>query len=127
LHERRVGALSGTPTHGSDGVWPDTLRLWIAGQTDYAPPGAESYDAIRARVLPAWERVMEYRPGETRVVVAHGVVIRVLLLNLLEGYGVADWQRLGPIRNVGVTELLHEETGWKAVRLNEPPSGVAEA
>ena len=30
LHERRVGALTGTPTSGTDGVWPDTLRRWIA-------------------------------------------------------------------------------------------------
>src|SRR5262245_45757038 len=57
LHERRVGTLAGTPTQGSDGVWPDTLARWVAGETGYAPPGAESYDAIRARVLPAWERL----------------------------------------------------------------------
>src|SRR5262245_45515654 len=41
LHERRVGGLSGTPTNG-DGVWPQTLRRWLAGDTGYAPPGAES-------------------------------------------------------------------------------------
>src|SRR4051812_44175786 len=34
LHERRVGALSGTPTHDHGGVWPATLRRWLAGATD---------------------------------------------------------------------------------------------
>src|SRR5262249_51225625 len=48
LHERRVGELSGTPTAGRDGVWPDTLRRWMAGDTGFAPPGAESFDAIHA-------------------------------------------------------------------------------
>jgi broad specificity phosphatase PhoE len=126
LHERRVGALAGTPTGGRDGVWPDTLARWVAGETDYAPPGAESFDAIRARVLPAWERATADRPGETRVVVAHGVVIKVLLLSLLPGYGVADWQRLGKVRNVALTELLHENGEWRALRLNEPPPGLTD-
>ena len=40
LHERRVGALSGTPTGGKEGIWPDTLRRWMAGDTGYAQPGA---------------------------------------------------------------------------------------
>jgi broad specificity phosphatase PhoE len=121
LHERRVGALSGTPAGGAEGPWPDTLRRWMAGDTGYAAPGAESFDDIRDRVLPIWERVT--REERTVVVVAHGVVIRVLLLSLLPGYGVADWKRLGPIRNVAIHELVRE-SAWRAVRLNETPPGV---
>src|SRR5437773_2716437 len=45
LHERRVGSLSGTPHGGQDGVWPETLRRWVAGETAYAPDGAESFKA----------------------------------------------------------------------------------
>src|SRR5262245_60490185 len=52
LHERRVGALQGTPTRGNDGVWPETLARWLAGETNYAPEGAESFDDIRDRVVP---------------------------------------------------------------------------
>ena len=124
LHERRVGALSGTPTNGSDGVWPDTLRRWVEGDTGFAPPGAESFDAIRDRVCPVWERMTAGRPGETQVIVAHGVVCKVLLLTLLPGYSIADWRRLGPMLNVGVHELVLEADGWRAVRLNEPPAGL---
>jgi len=121
LHERAVGALSGTPTHGSDGVWPETLRRWVEGDTAYAPPGAESFDAIRERVVPVWERLTAERPGETQVIVAHGVVCKVLLTTLLPGRGVADWMRLGPAPNVGISELVWEG-GWRAVRLNVPPA-----
>jgi broad specificity phosphatase PhoE len=118
LHERRVGALSGTPTAGPDGVWPDTLSSWVAGDTGYAPPGAESFDAIRARVLPVWHRLTTRYEEQTLAIVAHGVVIKTLLLSLLPGYSVADWHRLGPIGNVAIYELAREADGWVGVSRN---------
>jgi 2,3-bisphosphoglycerate-dependent phosphoglycerate mutase len=126
LHERRVGALSGTSTQSKEGVWPDTLRRWVAGETGYAPPGAESFDAIRDRVLPVWRRLTREFAGQTLVIVAHGVVIRVLLLSELPGLGPGDWHRLGPIRNLGVNELLWTGAEWEAVRLNEVPAALVE-
>ncbi|HVS39587.1 MAG TPA: histidine phosphatase family protein [Gemmataceae bacterium] len=124
LHERAVGALSGTPTHGSDGVWPDTLQRWITGDTGYAPPGAESFDAIRERVCPIWDRLTAERTGQTQVIVAHGVVCRVLLVTILPGLSVADWRRLGPVPNVGITELVWQGE-WRAVRMSVPPAELA--
>jgi broad specificity phosphatase PhoE len=124
LHERRVGALGGTPTQGGNGVWPDTLKRWLAGDTGFAPPGAESYDALRARLLPVWQRLTAELDGQTFAVVAHGVVCKVLLLELLPGHTVADWHRLGPIANVGIHELLRDGppgAPWYAVRLNDVP------
>jgi probable phosphoglycerate mutase len=123
LHERGVGLLAGTPTNGE--VWPDTLARWMAGDTGFAPDGAESFDAIRARVLPVWDRIVADFAGETIAIVAHGVVIKVLLLSLVAGYTVADWKRIGPIRNVGITELRSDPESWRLVRLNELPPAVA--
>ena len=124
LHERRVGALSGTPTKQRDGLWPETRRRWLAGDTAYAPPGAESYDDIRRRVLPVWQRVTTENAGQTIVIVAHGIVCRVLLLSLLPGYSIGDLNRIG-IDNVAINELLHEGETWRALRLNELPAEVA--
>jgi broad specificity phosphatase PhoE len=128
LHERRVGVLSGTPSGLRDGPWPQTLRRWVAGETGYATAGAESFDDIRDRVLPIWERLTIQHEGKTLVVVAHGIVCRVLLLSVLPGWTVADWPRLGPIRNVAVHELLREAAGapWRALRINEVPAGLPE-
>jgi broad specificity phosphatase PhoE len=126
LHERRVGALSGTSTLGKEGVWPDTLRRWVAGETGYAPPGAESFDAIRERVLPVWRRLTRDHQGRTLVLVAHGIVIRVLLLGELPGLTPGDWHRLGPIRNLALNELLWTGAAWEAVRLNEVPAFLVE-
>jgi broad specificity phosphatase PhoE len=124
LHERFVGTLSGTPFTTTEGVWPETLRRWVAGETGYAPAGAESLDAMRDRLLPVWHRVAERHAGGRVVVVAHGLVCKVLLLSVLPGWSVADWVTLGPVRNVGVSELLLSRAGWEAVRLNAVPDEV---
>lgn len=124
LHERRVGGLSGTPNTDPEGLWPQTLRRWAAGETSYATEGAESFDDIRDRVLPVWERVMLEHAGKTLVIVAHGIVCKVLLLSLLPGYGARDWPHLSPIRNVAVSELLHTDGIWQANTLIEQPPPI---
>jgi probable phosphoglycerate mutase len=126
LHERRVGILSGTATSDPDGPWPLTARKWAAGETRYATPGAESFDDIHARVVPVWQRLTRDYAGRTLVIVAHGVVCKVLLLSLLPGWSVADWPRLGPIRNVAVTEMLESDGLWHAVSLIEQPPVIRE-
>lgn len=124
LHERRVGALSGTPFAQADGVWPETLRRWVAGETWYAPDGAESFDDIRARVLPAWDRLVSRYRERCLVVVAHGVVCKVLFFSLLPELSVADWHRIGPVKNAAISELICDGVRWWAVRLNELPEAV---
>jgi broad specificity phosphatase PhoE len=126
LHERRVGALSGTPFAVSEGIWAETFARWVAGDTGFAPPGAESLDDLRERLLPVWHRLTEEHAGRSLVIVAHGVVCKVLLVSLVTGLGVADWRRLGPVRNVGVTELVGGAQGWTMVRYNEMVGTVAE-
>jgi broad specificity phosphatase PhoE len=124
LHERRVGALVGTPTKGHDGVWPETLRRWLSGDTAFALPGAESFDDIHRRVLPVWQRVTTEHAGKKLVIVAHGVVCRVLLLSVLPGYSISDWHNI-QIYNVAINELLRDGESWRALRLNELPAEVA--
>jgi broad specificity phosphatase PhoE len=120
LHERKVGVLQGTPTSDPGGAWPATLKRWLGGETSYAPPGAESFDDLRARVLPVWDRLTREWEGKTLIVVAHGVVCKVLLVSLLPGFGLEAWPRLGPIPNVGVSELVRADDGkWRAERLND--------
>ncbi len=59
------------------------------------------------------------------MIVAHGVVCKVLLLRLLPGHSAADWNKLGPSRNVGISELVRAHTGWLALRINEVPPAAA--
>jgi broad specificity phosphatase PhoE len=118
LHERRVGALSGKSTEETGELWPGTLSRWLGGETAYAPRGAESFDDIRARVLPVWQRLTAEHAGETLCIVAHGVVCKVLLLSVLPGWSVGDWKRLGPIANCALHDLECDGDGWRGLRLN---------
>jgi broad specificity phosphatase PhoE len=111
LHERKVGPMQGTPVVGHLGVWPDTLARWVAGETSYAPEGTESFDQIRDRVLPVWDRITRENQGKTIAIVAHGIVIRVTLVSVLEGYNPADWSRLGRIANASLSEVVAVRKG----------------
>jgi broad specificity phosphatase PhoE len=119
LHERKVSTMSGKSFDGEGGIWPDTVRRWMNGDTGFAHAGAESFDDLQARLLPAWHRAIEPHADKTLVIIAHGVVIKVLLLSLLPNWSVADWQKLGSIDNVAVTELRFENAHWQALRIND--------
>jgi probable phosphoglycerate mutase len=124
LHERKVGNMQGTPIQNEFGVWPETLARWVAGETDYAPAGMESFDQIRNRVVPVWNRVTLENKGKSIVIVAHGIVCRVILLSILEGYNAADWQRLGRIANVSISEVIENGRTWRAERIGHVPDEV---
>ncbi|HJZ55214.1 MAG TPA: histidine phosphatase family protein [Gemmataceae bacterium] len=120
LHERRVGVLSGTAFSSEGGPWPETITRWVAGETAFTTPGAESFDQLRARLVPAFERVADRFAGGRVLVVAHGVVCKVLLLSLLPGYGPADWMRIGRVANLAATELIRDGATWAAGALHPP-------
>ena len=125
LHERRIGTLSGTTFSPADGPWAETARRWTAGETSYSTPGAESFDEITARVVPTWNRAMEKFPDGRVVVIAHGIVCKVLLLSLLDGKGPADWATLGRSANLAVSELTPNGLLWEAGQLLTVPPPVA--
>ena len=125
LHERCVGELSGTSFSSQSGPWHDTIHRWMAGDTSYTTPGAESLDDLIARLVPALERIARRFPDGRTVVVAHGVVCKVLLLALLPDRGIADWQKLGKVTNLAVSELHFDGMTWSAGKLLEVPPPVA--
>lgn len=125
LHERKVGTLSGTVNNLPDGPWRKTLSRWLNGETAFAPEGAESLDQMLARILPVWNEITSKYEGETVVIVAHGAVLKVLLLTILQEWCIADWDKFGVIPNVGITELVFNQH-WESKRLNEVPLGASE-
>jgi probable phosphoglycerate mutase len=124
LYERKVGKMQGTPVCGEFGVWPETLKRWVDGETSYTPEGMESFDDIQRRVMPVWERIAHDFQGKSVVIVAHGIVCRVLLLSVLEGYNVADWSRLGRIGNVSISKVVGDGKKWVAERIGYLPEEV---
>jgi probable phosphoglycerate mutase len=121
LHERKVGILSGQP-FTENHIWAETSWRWSSGETGYAHQGAESLDELRARLVPAWERVTRRHDGRRLVIVAHGIVCKVLIANLVAGQ---SWEKLGAIRNVAVHELRREGAEWMLPRFGWLPSDFA--
>ncbi|HEX8463733.1 MAG TPA: histidine phosphatase family protein [Abditibacterium sp.] len=83
--------------------YADLWRARVADPWSVPPPGGESYQALWARLEPAWNRVLEAHRGQTVVVVGHNGSLRVLLCQLL-GAPPANARRL-QIGNCSVTRI----------------------
>lgn len=114
LHERRIGPLSGQTRDEGWRTYDEARRRWTAGEVDYTHEGGESFAAIRDRVVPAFQALADSHPGQAVVVVAHGMVIRVLLASILDSHGPADFGSF-PIEHVGVYDLRWDGRGWRWV------------
>jgi 2,3-bisphosphoglycerate-dependent phosphoglycerate mutase len=118
LHERKIGPLSGKSREEGWETYAATKERWIAGDLEYTHPGGESYADIRRRVVPLVEDLAARHRGETIIVVAHGVVIRVVLTSMVAGFRPADFDRIA-IDFASVNELLFDGTTWTAGSLNQ--------
>jgi broad specificity phosphatase PhoE len=118
LHERRMGPLSGLSREEGLSAYTEAKRRWMAGEVDYTHEGGESFADIRRRVVPVLMRLAQESAGQTIVVVAHGVVIRVMLTSILEGHTAADFERF-PIDNTALNDLRFDGGRWTAVALNQ--------
>lgn len=126
LHERVVGALCGTASNPDVGPWADTVAQWSSGNTAFTTPGAESFNDLVFRLIPAWNRAIDAHRGGRIVLVAHGIVCKVLLLTLLPGWGPRRWVELGRVPNLATSELVQVGDTWHAeFRLVVPPPVAA--
>ena len=126
LRERSIGPLSGQAFHPTLGPWAETVREWSGGNTAFTTPGAESFDALKLRLHEGWNRMVQDHPDGRVIVVAHGIVCKVLLLTLLCGWNVSGWDKIGRVANAAVSELVPGEDGhWHPVKLLEIPEGIS--
>jgi broad specificity phosphatase PhoE len=120
LHEQRMGHLSGTPKAEGWPRYQGQLDEWKRGAADFALPGAESYQGVAARAVPALLDVAKRRPGDAIVVVCHGMVIRVVLTALLAELGIERIEEVG-IDTAGINDLRFDGRVWRAQVLNARP------
>ncbi|WP_406696776.1 histidine phosphatase family protein [Singulisphaera sp. Ch08] len=114
LHERRMGPLSGQPKAEGWSTYQQAMTRWMAGDLDFTHEGGESFAAIAARTVPPFQALADRHRGQTIVVVAHGVVIRVLLCSLVDELQLADFADV-PIEFVAVNDLRWDGSRWSAV------------
>jgi len=111
LHERKMGPLSGQPRTEGWSTYQKAMAAWMAGDLDFTHEGGESFAAMAHRTLPVFQSLAERHRGETIVVVAHGVVIRVVLCSLIQGRSHGDFENI-PIEFVGVNDLFWDGRLW---------------
>ncbi len=78
IQERDLGALKGQPWHQHAAMTAsrsnyDPEREWL-----WRPPGGESYEDVRQRVMPVLEDLRSRYPAEELVIVSHGAVMRAI-------------------------------------------------
>jgi len=117
LHERRLGPLSGVSREEGWSIYAQSKSHWIEGNLEYSHPGGESYADIRRRVIPILEDIVAIHGGQTVIIVAHGVVIRVILTSLLAGYQPGDFDRIA-IDFASINDLWFDGENWTARELN---------
>jgi probable phosphoglycerate mutase len=109
LREYDVGERQGL-------TWAESVDRfpWISEGADLREllervPGAESYDDVRLRIVPAVEEyAAALAPGQTGVVVTHGAALTVALAGLLGWEGPMAW-----------TLAVLGNCQWTTVRLDE--------
>jgi probable phosphoglycerate mutase len=67
--------------------------------------------------MPVFQNIIAAHPGETMIIVAHGVVIRVILTNLLAGYQPGDFDRIA-IDFASINDLWFDGAKWTGRELN---------
>ena len=82
LRECGFGEWEGRTFAEVQAGWPEALRAWLA-DTSVAPPGGESFDDVRRRVLVARDQVLARFPGRTVLVVTHVTPIKLLVQDAL--------------------------------------------
>jgi broad specificity phosphatase PhoE len=118
LHERRIGPLSGLSREDGWAVYAASKTRWIAGDLDHTHEGGESYNDVRRRVVPILQALVARHAGETIIVIAHGVVIRVALTSLLAGSHPSEFERFA-IEFASVNDLCFDGEIWTARKLNQ--------
>jgi broad specificity phosphatase PhoE len=118
LHERKIGPLSGLSREEGWAVYAASKARWISGDLDHTHDGGESYNDVRRRVLPVFETLAERHAGQTIIVVAHGVVIRVALTSLLAGAHPTEFDRFA-IDFASVNDVRFDGQSWTAGALNQ--------
>ncbi len=83
LRELNIGVWEGLAWQEIQSAWPDGWKARLADLVNYRVPQGENLLDVEARVMPVINAIVERHTGEEVLVVGHGGVNRVVLLNAI--------------------------------------------
>lgn len=83
LRELNIGVWEGLVWDEIKTRWPEEWRARMADLVNYRVPGGENLVDVEARVMPVIREILERHQGQDVLVVGHGGVNRVILLNAI--------------------------------------------
>ena len=116
LTEMRFGAWEGITIFEAKSRDSQKFREWEQNPFRYTPPGGESFEAIRSRLLPVLEEALDSK-AERTLLVSHGGIIRAALSILLGLSTEAVWKVR--LLNCSVTAIESGRRGVVLLFLND--------
>jgi alpha-ribazole phosphatase len=83
LRELNIGVWEGLAWQEIQATWPDGWQARLADLVNYRVPQGENLLDVEGRVMPVINGIVERHRGEEVLVVAHGGVNRIVLLNAI--------------------------------------------
>jgi len=83
LRELNIGIWEGLTWDEITQRWPQEWQARMADLVNYRAPGGENLLDVEARVMPVLSEIMEKHRGQEVLVVGHGGVNRIILLNAI--------------------------------------------
>lgn len=116
LTECDVGRWEGRTWSEIEREDPEHFAAFIADSAANPYAGGESLDDVRARILPAFEQLLQRHLGQTVLVVGHNVVNRVYLADRL-GWPIAKARSI-PQSNCGVNLIEYCQAKATVLTIN---------
>jgi probable phosphoglycerate mutase len=117
LCEINVGSWAGLTTEQASKLDPGFAAAQAENRDFRRSPTGETAMEAAARVGGALEQIADRHPGQTVVVVGHGVSTRMSAAHLL-GWGYETAIQLRAMDNTGWTILQRHGTGWRLAAYN---------
>jgi len=116
IHECDVGQWEGKSWNIIMQEFPEAYRAFMDDPSQNRYAGGESYRDVLDRAEPAIQSVLERHPGETVAIVAHNVVNRVYLANLM-GLEIKRAKEIAQT-NTGINIIRHKQGDTRLVTMN---------
>jgi broad specificity phosphatase PhoE len=116
LRERCGGVWEGL-------TWPEIVERFaeaaeaVGKDPDFTPPGAESREHMRERVVEFLDRVAAHHAADVVIAVTHGGVINAVLRYIMGGSLTPGGRTR--VDNGAITVVSHDDDGWRVDTFND--------